>query len=100
MEAGERTLPGPHSLVELPGIMIPAFGNTRSHFPACPRRDLPPPGCGGSARQEEACLYPRKGQQRWQQVCCHWVPPEFSEAEQLLLLGLGQGSSVQPAALL
>ena len=99
MEAGERTLPGPHGPVELPGITVPPFRNTRSHLPACPRRDLPPVGHGGSARQEEACLHPRKGQQRQQQVRCHWVPREFSEAEQLLLLGLGQGSSVQPAAL-
>lgn len=78
MEAG-RTLPSSRGSVELSRIAVPVFGNTKSRLPACPRRDLPPLGCSGRARQEEAHLHPRK-RQWWQQVRCHWVPREFSEA--------------------
>lgn len=96
MEAGERTRPDPCGAVELPGIPVPAFQNTRSCLHPLP---VAWPA-SFEMQQEGARLHPRKGQQRWrQQVCCHWVPRECSEAEQLLLLSLGQGSSVQPAAL-
>lgn len=74
----------------------PCFPNTRSCLHPLPQA-WP---ASFEMQQEGARLHPRKGQQRRrQQVRCHWVPRECSEAEQLLLLSLGQGSSVQPAAL-